>query len=283
MGVNWGQVVGTVGGGALGFAIGGPAGAGIGAGLGSQLGKEMANGNMNREEAARRQWAMGDAGQFQMPGYGQAVKRYGALERNFGGRTAPQAGQSSFRGDQRALGRMLAREAQGNGIGQQLVRAQAQGQADQAYRQQLSAAASARPGQGALATRQAMMNSGNATSMVGGQAAQAAGQYTLGAQQNYGGFLQGARGQDDAMAQFNVDAKLRQLGLNDQAQLAALQQQLAARTAQQQGNIERERQKTQRYAGAMGAPTSGEQWLGATTGLLGGYMQMKGAQAGKTG
>jgi hypothetical protein len=85
--------------------------------------------------------------------------------------------------------------------------------------------------------------------------------------QNYGQFLQGARGQDDSQAQFNVDARLRQLGLNDQSQLSALQQRLQGQQMQQQGGISYEQNRSNRYNAQLGVPTSGEQLIGAASGL----------------
>ncbi len=259
----------------VGGAVGGPVGAGIGAGIGALGGWFGGGSGLNREEQARKNYGMGAQGTFGLPGYDQSHGQYSNMANQFAGRRAPQAGVSGFRGDQQALGQQLAREAQGNGIGQQLIRQQAQGQADRGMQQQMAQAASARPGMGALAQRGAAMNSANMNAQVGGQSAQAAGQYQLGAMNQYGGFLQGARGQDDSQAQFNTDARLRQLGLNDTSQLAALQQRLQAQQMQQQGNQEFERQKTQRYGAAMGAPTSGEQFLSGMAGLGTAYLGMK--------
>lgn len=198
----------------------------------------------------------------------------------YGSRQAPQAGQSQYQGQQYGLGQQLMRESNGNGIGAGLIRQQAQGQADRGMRQQMGMAASARPGQGAMASRQAMMNAGNMNAQVGGQSASAQGQYQLGAMQNYGNFLQGARGQDDQMNQFNADARLKQLGLNDSSQLEALRQRLQLQNMQMSD-------RTQRYGIASGSPTKYEQYAGAAQGLAntgiqlyGAYNQGKGGQGG---
>ncbi len=113
---------------------------------------------------------------------------------------------------------------------------------------------------------------------VGGQSAAAQGQYQLGAMQNYGQFLQGARGQDDSMSQFNADARFRQLGLNDQSQLEALRQRLQLQGMQQQGGMGYEQNRTQRYTGQLGVapqPTFGQQLLGAAGGAGQAYLAAK--------
>lgn len=276
--MGWGTALGAGLGGAGGFMLGGPAGAIFGAQAGGALGG-MLGGDLNRSDAAEGKYGGVNRSNYDLPGYSQAHGQYGQLAQRYGNRQAPQAGQSSFRGDQQALGHMLAREAGGNGIGHQLIRNQAQGQADRGMQQQMGMAASARPGQGGMAMRNAMMNSGNMNAQVGGQAAQAQGQYQLGAMGQYGGFLQGARGQDDQMAQFNTDARLKQLGLNDQSQLNALQQRLQLQGMQQQGGMGYEQNRAQRYGAMMGAPTGGEQLLSGLGGMGAAYFGMKGRQA----
>ena len=113
-----------------------------------------------------------------------------------------------------------------------------------------------------MAFRNAMMNSANAQSQVGGQAALAGGQMALGAQGQYAQFLQGARGQD-----------LQQGDQNDRYQQEMLRQRLAAQEAQQRGGIAYGSAKLQ-------TPTSGEQISGALSGLAtayGNYQTGKGA------
>jgi hypothetical protein len=208
-----------------------------------------------------------DRSNYNVPGYDAAYGQYGQMAGGFAGRNAPQAGASMFRGQQAGLGQQLAREAGGNGIGQGLIRGQAQGQADRGLQQQYGMAAGARPGQAGLAYRQAAMNAGAQNAQVGGQSAQALGQYQLGAMNNYGQFLQGARGQDDSQAQFNVDARLRQLGLNDQSQLEALRQRLQLQGMQQQGGMGYEANRAGRYGGLLGVPTSEEQLISGAASL----------------
>lgn len=273
--MGWGTAIGAGLGGVGGFMVGGPAGAMAGAQLGGMAGG-MFGGELNRGDAAEERYGAPDRGNYNVPGYGQAHSQYGNLAGQFAGRQAPQAGQSQFRQGQVGLGQMLAREAGGNGIGHQLIRNQAQGQADRGMQQQMSMASSARPGQGAMGMRNAMMNAGNMNAQVGGQAAQAQGQYQLGAMGQYGGFLQGARGQDDQMSQFNTDARLKQLGLNDQSQLNALQQRLQLQGMQQQGGMGYEQNRAQRYGAMMGAPTSGEQLLSGLGGMGAAYFGSQG-------
>lgn len=212
----------------------------------------------NRANVAEGRYGGVDRNNYNVPGYGQSYGQYGNLAGQYGGRSSPYAGQME------GLASQYAREAGGNGIGQRLIRGQAQGMADRGTQQQLSMAASARPGQSGLAYRSAAMNAGNMNSQVGGQSAQAMGNYQLGAMQGYG----------QQLSQMD-DARLRQLGLNDSSQLAALQQRLQLQNMQQQGGMNYENNRTQRYGALMGAPTQNEQLLGGLMGLGGAYLGMK--------
>lgn len=207
-------------------------------------------GSTNRGQNAEDLYGGVDRKNFDVAGGDQMLGRYQKMQ---GQQRGP--GDSAFYGDQRNLASLLAAEAQGKGVGQQLVRQQAQGAADNALRQQLAMAASARPGMGAMAYRNAAMNAGNAQSAIGGQAAQAGGQMALQAQGQYGNMLQGARDQD-----------LRLMGLNDQRQLELLNQELRLRGMQQQGGQAYEQNRLGRYTGVLGTPTEGEQALGAIAG-----------------
>ncbi len=230
----------------------------------------------NRAGNAEDMYGGVDRNNFNVPGFEQSSNQYNKLAGQYGGRQAPQAEYSDFRRQQQGLGGQLGREMRGNGIGANLIRNQARDQSLMNQRQQMSMAASARPGQSALASRQAMMNAGNANAQVGGQSANAIGQHQLGAMQNYGQFLQGARGADESLALGNVDARLRQLGMNDQSQLEALRQRLQLQGMQQQGGMGYENQRTARYGALMGAPTSQEQALGFLSGNLKAGMSMAG-------
>lgn len=263
---------GAASGAAIGTAIMPGWGTAIGAGVGGIAGYFGSDdGAGSRLQVAEDMYGGVNRNNYNVNGYNPAFRQYSQMANQYGGRGAPQAGQSGFRNQQLGHGMQLQREANGNGIGSRLIRQQAQGQADRGLQQQMAMAASARPGQGASASRQAMMNAGNMNAQVGGQSAQAAGQYQLGAMQQYGQFLGQARGQDDSQSQFNADARLRQLGLNDQSQLDALRQRLQMQGMQQQGGMAYEQQRGNRYAIAAGQPTSNEQTMSALQGAANAY------------
>jgi hypothetical protein len=247
----------------------------VGSSIGGQIGGDSAGSRLSQ---AQKDYGA-NRGNYNVPGYDPAFRQYGHMADRFGNRQANQAGPSGYTGQQRQFGGQMQQEAMGNGLGQRLIRQQAQGQADRGMQQQMSMAASARPGQGGMAMRNAAMNAGNMNAQVGGQSAQAAGQYQLGAMQNYGQFLQGARGQDDSQAQFNADARFRQLGLNDQSQMEALRQRLQLQGMQQQGGMGYEQGQTSRFNAAAGSPTQNEQMGGALQGAANAYMMYK--QGGK--
>lgn len=212
----------------------------------------------NRANLAEKRYGAPSRDNFNVPGYGQSYGQYGQMAGQYGGRSSPYAGQME------GLASQYQREASGNGIGQRLIRNQAQGMADRGARQQLAMAASARPGNTALATRGAMMNAGNMNAQVGGQSANAMGQYQLGAMQGYG----------QQLSQMD-DARLRQLGLNDQSQLEALRQRLQLQGMQQQGGMNYEQNRTQRFSGMLGAPTPNEMLLGGLQGAGSAFMMGK--------
>lgn len=289
---NWEQgAKGAAGGAMIGGSIGGPWGAAAGGLIGGGIGFF---GSSDEDE-----YKPSYSGRYNLPDFQHMHRRYGQLGQYYAGRQAPTAQShlardSAFRGQQMGLGRMLAAEAQGKGIGQQTVRMQAQNMGDRAAQQQMAMAASARPGAGAQAYQQAAMNAGNAQSAVGGQAAMAGGQMQLGAMNQYGQFLQGARGQDNQMSmfnagqlqqgsQFNADAQLRMYGLNDQAQLEALRQRLAASQMQQQGGLAF-MNHLNGYNSAMAAkPGIGDQLLGMGGGAAGAYFNKQGTSGGGGG
>lgn len=227
----------------------------IGGALGGILG------GMDRSKRAEDLYGGVNAQSMQVPHFQQQYDQYSGLANQYGGRAAPISG---FRQDQVGLGNMLGNEARGNGIGHQLIRNQAQQTADRAAAQQYGAVAGARPGMQAMASRNAMLGSAMAQSAVGEQSSNAMGNYTLGAQQNYGNFLQGARGQDENTA-------LQSQQLNDQSQLEALRQRMGVAGMQQSGAMTAEQIRAQRYQALMGAPTQGEILAGGITGLAGAY------------
>lgn len=151
---------GAMGGAAIGSTFG-PWGAGIGAVGGGLLGAFGGGGggykpNMNN---------------FRVPGFESQYGQYGKLAGQYGGRGAPQMGESAFRGDQVALIKQLQAEAAGRGVGQQIVRQQAQAAANQAMNQQLAMSQAAAPGGSATAARTAALAGSQAQSQVGMQAA----------------------------------------------------------------------------------------------------------------
>lgn len=232
---NWeAGAKGAVGGAAVGSALG-PWGAAAGGVIGGALGMFGGGGADS---------VVHDRSMYELPDYQNQYNQYGALAGQYSNRAAPLARQSGYATQQRMFGNQLQNEAQGRGIGQELVRRQAQQASDQAAQQQFAQAAGGPSSMQALGQRNAAMNAGNAQAAVGGQAALAGGQMQLGAMNQYGQFLQGARGADDAMSQFNAGQQLQSRGMNDQAQLEALRQRLAASGQQQQGRTAYEQART---------------------------------------
>ncbi len=129
---------------ALGAGIGGPAaplGAAIGGGLGLAYGLFGGGGGPSRLEEAEKRY--GGVGGMNVPHFQQQYGQYGdianqraGLAQQYGQRTAPISDQ---RGNQLGLGQILADEARGNGVGQQLVGMQARTAADRASAQQFAA------------------------------------------------------------------------------------------------------------------------------------------------
>lgn len=214
-------------------------------------------GSLDRSKKAEEMYGGVDAASMGVPGFDKAYANYTGLGRAYG-RQDPY--HSGYVGAQQTLGSQLAREAAGNGVGQQMVGMQARQAADRASAQQFGAVAGARPGMQAMASRNAMLGSALAQSAVGEQAALAGGQVTLGAQQQQGQFLQGARGQDES----NVMAQRQ---LNNESQLQAYGQRDRLAGMQQTGALTAEQLRAQRYAALMGAPTPGETIAGGITGF----------------
>lgn len=161
------------------------------------------------------------------------------------GRQAPQMGPaaqgslSSFRNNQADLINRL--EAQSKGLGPSLAAQQLRAATDRNSAQQSSFANSGRGGP------LAAMNAANNTAMLGAQAAQDAASARIAEQQmatnQLGLTLHGARGMDENMSQFNagqtneargrnLEAKLRTMGMNDQAIAAVMAQMNGASSAQ---------------------------------------------------
>ena len=248
----------------LGLAVGGPVGAGIGGALGAGYGWLTGGGsdeNSYEERMRRANAAAGSVdGSYGVPEY---QSQYNAF-----GRAAN--GDSSFRGDQLGFGNTLRQEAMGQGVGQRLVGMQAQQAADRASNQQFAALGAARPGMQAMASRNAMLGSALAQSAVGEQAALGSANMTLGAQGQYGQFLQGARGQDISQQGQNLAA------LNSRAALAGQQQQ----GAQFLGNMQNSRWQTAYGNTNPQQPSQLDKGLGMFGGALSAYNMRPGQGGG---
>lgn len=213
---DWGQgAQGAVGGAAAGAAFG-PVGAAVGGGLGLLGG--LFGGD---DENAKYKKMLED------------------LAHGYGGRQAPQgfaqsAGMSGLVRNRASLIAQL--EAQARGEGPSAAAMQMRDAMDRAAGAQASAAAGA-GGRGVNAGA-ALRNAANNTAAIQAQGArdtatmraqeQLNAQNQLGQVIGYGisadqGLNQFNAGQQNQMTQANMDALLRQLGLNDQAQLHALQ------------------------------------------------------------
>lgn len=258
---SWGEATkGGAGGAMTGAAIGSVvpgigtlAGAGVGALAGGLLGG----------------WGGGDPNQ----GYRDDMAAYG---RNAGGRDAPQLGPaaqaaySGFRGNQRDLVSML--EAQSRGQGPSLAGMQLQAGMEQAGRQSQSLAAGARGPSAGMAQFQAMNNMGMMGAQTNQQAAMARIQEQFNAQNLLGLTLHGARGQDEAMNQYNTDWKNRFSETNLKAKMDTTAQNDWAfiNSMQGAGNMQR-------------VPTMGDQLLagGANAGAM--AMMGMGGGGGGTG
>lgn len=254
---NFGQgIQGAAGGAMAGGSIGGPWGAAIGGGIGLAAGLFGGGGGPRYDETLRR--------------------RLLQLEQEYGQRAAPQgtavnSENSQFRQNQSALIGQL--EAMGRGAGPSAATTMMREANDRAVAGQASAAAGA-AGRGANAGA-AYLNSANQSAGLTAQSGRDAGlarvNEQLGALNQLGVTLYGARGADEAtskfnagaanaMTQANMQAQLQQLGLNDAAQLRALQQAGGTMYANQ--------------------PGLGTQILAGGASALGGMMTARGAGMG---
>lgn len=183
------------------------------------------------------------------------------------GRVAPQAADSSFRGDQQALISRLRGQMSGQ---DSLSALQLRDATDANIAQQRSQAASASPGNAAMAQRLAMQNTGRMNQGYGAQAAQLGIQERNAAANALAGVAQGARGQDQQNNQFNAGAQLQQQGLNDQYGLGMSGLNLGNAQAGLQGSMGYGAQQTARRGQDLGQPvqpTNGERVIGAAAAL----------------
>lgn len=188
-------------------------------------------------------------------------------------RIAPQAagalaGDSAFAGDQRALVDRLRGQMNGQ---DSLAQLQLRDATDSNIAQQRSQAASASPGNAAMAQRLAMQNTGRINQGFGSQAAQLGIQERNAAANALGAVAQGARGQDQQQSQFNagqqqqnnqfnVGAQLQQAGLNDQYTQGMSGLELANAEASQRGNMGYEQNQTQRRGQDLGVEQGPANW-----------------------
>lgn len=234
---------GAAGGGMAGSAFG-PVGTGLGI-LGGGIAGWMGGGQPDTSGGANQQW--GDY-------FNQVMSR---SNNPYQMGPAAQAGDSSFRNNQQNLVKMLEQQASGQGpsqAGLMLQKAQ-EGNANS----QMAMANSGR-GNATLGMQGAQANTARLGAQSGQDAAIARMQEIYNAQNQLGGVLQGARGQDQNLSMFNtgqqnqqsqanLEARLRQMGMNDQA----IQQILGARTQIGENNYNQPTLGSQLLAGGAGA------------------------------
>jgi hypothetical protein len=203
------------------------------------------------------------------PRQDRLINRY----KEFAARGAPQVGESGFRGDQAAQVDRLTRRARGQDsvTGLQLRQAMGQGLA-----QQRALAASARPGQGALAARMAAQNAGTLTQGLAGQAALARMQEQRDVESQLAGVVQGARGQDYQYGFGNAGLSLQQQQQNDQAEMEARRLELQNAMARQQGLMNYNQILAGTTPGALGL-------IGGGSAGLAGWAAIKDAGGGSGG
>jgi len=225
MSYDWGQGLKGAGGGALaGGSVGGLPGAIIGGGLGllGGFGGESENDKRQREMLMQYYNQVG----------GRAAPQAGA---------AAQSGYSGFRSNQAALISRL--EAMANGQGPSLAKQQFEQATDRNMRGQQAMAASGRGGPLAQLTAVNNMASLGANAAQGSALARTNEQMQAIGQ--LGGVINQGRGADENTNMFNagqqnntslanLDARLRAMGMNDQARLQILQQLGGQNTRQSQ-------------------------------------------------
>lgn len=207
---------GAIGGATAGAGVG-PYGALIGGGIGGLAGLFGGGMGGTPEGQEQRDMLMALAKEAQTRGLPQDV------------------GFSDFRGDQRDyIGRLRAlSEGRGPSLASEMLRKNTQ----DAMANQTAMAAGAR-GNPALAARSAMNNTAGITAQAAQTAAMARAQEQLGALQQMGLGIYGARGQDEGIMTGNADRRLRGLALNDATRLNAISSSLpAGQLAAQQPGI----------------------------------------------
>lgn len=241
--------------------------------------KEKGSSLANSLDSTNNQWSSQDQSNYNLQGADQRDALWGQQAAQAGDRRAPTFNASTARdSDQRGAQLQAAEFFNQQMRGQNSLSAEQlrQGQMGNVAAQQ-ALAASARPGQGAMATRQAMGNAARLGYGMSGQAAMAGIAERSAAAQNYAGQLQGIRGQDLQLNQFNAgqfqganmanqQAQLGMYGLNDAQQRGLYGLQLQQAGMQQAGGIAYEGDRTDRFAAAAGQPTPAARYLGAAQG-----------------
>lgn len=222
-------------------------------------------------------------GNFNLPGYQQHQDRVSGYLGQVDSRQAPniapteRAQQSGFAGQQRGLADMLMDRARGNNS---VAEMQLKQGLEQGNRQQMSMMAGARPQNAGLAMLMGSQNMANNAMGMSGQAALARAQESQMAAQSLGGVLAQGRGADENLNMFNAGAnnqrslagaqmQQNQMGLNDAARQGLLGSGLQASGLQQQGGMNYEQNRTNRYLGHLGMPTAQESVVGGVTGIIG--------------
>jgi hypothetical protein len=227
-----------------------------------------------------------DRASFDLPGYQGMQDRYGNYLDQVDQRGAPQMGpaqraaQSQFRGQQGMLSSLLMGRAQGdNSVAEQQLK---QG-VDLANQRAMSMAASARPSDAAMAMRLQQQQMGANSMDLAGQTAIARAQEANQAAGALGGVLAQGRAGDENLNMFNASqgnnreqtqAQMNQaqMGMNDQARQGLLGGSLEAAQAQQQGGMNYEQNRTQRFGAVIQQPTNQEVMLGTVKGLAQGLV-----------
>lgn len=208
-----------------------------------------------------------DRGNFHLPGADARGDFLRGGAENAQLRQAPQAEQSSFRGDQASLINRLRGQMNGE---QSLSNLQLRGATDGNIAQQRSLAASATPGNAAMMQRVASQNIGRMNQGFGHQAAQLGIQERNAAANALGAVTGQARQQDNDMSRFNAGAQLQQRGMNDQYTLGMSGLEMGNAELQQRGGMGYEQQQTQRRGQDLGVPTQPQNWeriVGAAGGI----------------
>lgn len=202
---------------------------------------------------------------FALQGADAREQQYQQLIQGLQGQYAPQASADAYTSQrQQALIDMLG--AQARGEGPSMANLAAEQASQRGVSQQQAMLASGRGNQ-AGAARAAAQQAGALQGSIAGNAAQARVQEQLGAQNALGNALNAYRGQNQQLALANQQAEMGNRQLQQSGIQNLLAQSLQQAGMQQQGGMGLEAQRTQRYMGAMGAPTQNEQLM---QGIIGG-------------